>query len=215
MEARPTNEATRVPRRGLRSFTVGATGALVVALAITGLSLVGAGAQEPTDTTPETTTPDTTEEADWAAYDLCMDTQLGGDPFAAADQACADQLPAEIQADMAAWDEYDICVEATGAYDDPGLWGSSVVSVDTPDGFQTIDLGSGPATVTITSDGTSVSVTATGDATIVDEATLDAQWAELDQAIAACDPLLPAEFQNEPSEFPFGSDEALSTYAKG
>jgi len=197
----------------------------VVALAISGLSLVGAGAQEPADTaTPEalpsdTPATDATDEADWAAYDLCMDTQLGADPsdaqFAAADQACADQLPAEIQADMAAWDEYDTCVEATGAFDDPGLWESSVVSVDTPDGFQTINLGSDPATVTITSDGTSVSVTATGDATIVDEVTLDAQWAELDQAIAACDPLLPAEFQDGPAEFPFGNDEVLATDAKG
>jgi len=207
MELTPNPKSPTASRRSLRAFTAGATGALAVALAITGLSLVGAGAQEPTD------------EADWAAYDLCMDTQLGGDPsdaqFAAADQACADQLPADIQADMAAWDEYDTCVEATGAYDDPGLWESSVVSVDTPDGFQIINLGSGPATVTIASDGTSVSVTSTGDATIIDEAALDTQWAELDQAIAACDPLLPAEFQDGSAEFPLGSVEVLATNAKG
>jgi len=88
-----------------------------------------------------------------------------------------------------------------GYPDESLLGGLSVVSIDTPDGYQTIDLGSGPSTVTITSDGTKVSIDSTGDATVLDEAALEAQWAEFDKAASACDEFLPAEAQLVPGEF--------------
>jgi len=113
--------------------------------------------------------------------------------FQAADLACRDQLPADLQAEMAAWDDYDACMADIGLPDVAASGSLSVVSIDRPDGFQTIDLGTGPASVTITSDGTTVSVEATGDVTVVDEAALDAQWAEFDKASAACDQFLPED----------------------
>ena len=212
-----------------RAFSAGVAGAAVVALAVAGLGLVGAGAQEPT-TAPVAAAPadvdpsisvDTTksvdeyDEAAWAAYDACFDEQLGVDAeamdksfdeefdaqFRDADLACRDQLPVELQKEMVAWDDYDKCMTKIGYPDESLLGGLSVVSIDTPDGYQTIDLGSGPSTVTITSDGTKVSIDSTGDATVLDEAALDAQWAEFDKAASACDKFLPADAQLAPSEF--------------
>ncbi len=246
----PTSQSPPKPRNTstLRAFTVGVAGAAVVALAVAGFGLVGAGAQEPT-TVPTTPAPDASvpseattvdpsapiDDAAWAAYDACFDAHLGAEAkamldsfdeqfdgtlpsesagpvdqaamdvidaqFQAADLACRDQLPADLRAEMAAWDDYDACMAEIGFPDDAAFDSLSVVSIDTPDGFQTIDLGSGPATVTITSDGTTVSVESTGDATVLDEAALDAQWAEFDKAASACDQFLPADVQFDAGEF--------------
>jgi len=246
----PTSQSSTQSRNTstLRAFTVGIAGATVVALAVAGLGLVGAGAQEPT-TLPASPVSDASapsgattvdplapiDDAAWAAYDSCFDAHLGAEAkamldsfdeqfdgalpsetagpvdqaamdaidarFQAADLACRDQLPADLQAEMAAWDDYDACMADIGFPDDAAFDSLSVVSIDTPDGFQSIDLGSGPATVTITSDGTTVSVESTGDATVLDEAALDAQWAEFDKAAAACDRFLPADAQLGAGEF--------------
>jgi len=251
----PTSHSSENPRNtsSLRAFTVGVAGAAVVAMAVAGLGLVGAGAQEPTTTSvtaPFTSAVsvdpngssdlvDPVDDAAWAAYDACFDANLGAEAkamfdsfdeqpdgpvpvdsvgqvdqaamdvidaqFQAADQACRDQLPADLQAEMAAWDEYDTCMADIGYPDDAAFGGPSMVSVDTPDGFQSIDLGSGPATVTITSDGTTVSVESTGDATVLDEAALDAQWAEFDKAASACDKFLPEDALLDPAVVAPGS----------
>jgi len=234
----PTSHSSDKPHKtsSLRAFTVGVAGAAVVAMAVAGMGLVGAGAQEPTtvaspaaDTAPSASIDFAApvDDAAWTAYDVCFDANLGAEAkamfdsfdeqsdgplpvdsagpvdqaamdvidaqFQAADLACRDQLPADLQAEMAAWDDYDTCMADIGYPDDAAFGGLSVVSVDTPDGFQSIDLGSGPATITITSDGTTVSVESTGDATVLDEAALDAQWAEFDKAASACDKFLPAD----------------------
>ncbi len=125
----------------------------------------------------------------------------------AADRACRDRLPDDLRAELEAWDAYDACIDrelrARGLLDDgPPVDIPLTVSVDGPSGFQIVELGDGPATVTITSDGSTVEVSVDGDAELVDLTALDAEAAifdeEFEAAFAACDPLLPADMVLEP-----------------
>ena len=130
-------------------------------------------------------------DADWEAYDAARE---------AADQACRDLLPADVQAEMAVWDEFDQCLNDAGVGDDEAF-GLSSIHIETGDGFQVAEFGDENGSVTISGTAGNLSVTSDGGVTILDEAAMDAQWEEIDAAHEACEQLLPEEFQMEFGDF--------------
>lgn len=163
-------------------------------------------------------------DEDWAAFEECMADQLGdlwlepveieafeefpgdidefppfdeatGQSFKDADAACNDLLPEDIRAEMAAFEEFDVCLaEQLGDLDGPavGTVGfGTVVHVETPGGFEMIEFGEADGTVTITGNAEGVTVSTDGDVTVIDEAAMEAEWAEFDAAHEACEQLLP------------------------
>lgn len=129
-------------------------------------------------------------DAEWEAFDAA---------WTAADDACRDLLPAEVQAEMAEWDAYDECVGDLGALED-GL-GEAIVFVETGDGSQIVNFGEVEGSVTITGTAGGVTVTTDGGVTLLDEATLDAEWAAFDEAHTACEDLVPEGFSFDEAEF--------------
>ena len=126
-------------------------------------------------------------EEDWAAHDAAWE---------AADEACRELLPAEVQQEMAAWDEFDDCLRDAGVFDDD-FEGGSAVHIETGDGFQIAEFGEVDGSVTITGTDGDLTVTATGGVTLLDEAELDAQWEAFDAAHAACEDVLPQDLLEE------------------
>lgn len=145
----------------------------------------------------------------WRPYEECIDTQIGeiDDPWVdgeepseadweahdaawqAADDACRNLLPEDVQAEMAAWDAFDDCLREAGVFDDE--FSGSAVHIETGDGFQVAEFGDLEGTVTITGTDGNLTVTASGGATILDEDALDAEWKAFDEAHVACEDALP------------------------
>jgi hypothetical protein len=149
----------------------------------------------------------------WRPYEECIDGRLGDLPdpweegdtepdeaawesfdaaWEAADAACRDLLPAEAQAEMAAWDAFDECLTDAGVFDDE-FDVASTVHIETGDGFQVVEFGAVDGSVTISGTDGDLTVVASGGATVIDEDALDARWAEFDEAHAACEELLPED----------------------
>ena len=159
----------------------------------------------------------------WRPYDECIDSQVGelGEPWGegddpsdadweaydaawqAADEACRELLPDDVQAEMAAWDAFDECLNDAGAFDDE-FDGGTFVQIDTPDGFQMVEFGDIEGSVAIAGTADGVTVTSTGGVTVLDEAALDAQWEALDATQAGCEQLLPEDVFGDFDEFGFG-----------
>ncbi len=156
----------------------------------------------------------------WAAHEACMGEQLGidlgGDEptdaeldaldaitderWDAADAACDSLLPEEILAELAAFEEYEQCLdEQLGElgieFVDEPYHGSVVV--EGVDDVEFFDFGDGDGTVTITKVGDAITTSTDGDVTVVDLDALDAEWEEheaaWDQAHEACESLLPED----------------------
>jgi hypothetical protein len=113
-----------------------------------------------------------------------------GQQFADADEACREFLPDDVQAEMAAFDEFGDCVKDAGAFGSDFSDGT-VVRIETPDGFQQVEFGEAEGSVTITGTSDGVAVTSTGGVTVLDEAAFDAKWEAFDDAHEACADLLP------------------------
>jgi len=152
----------------------------------------------------------------WRPYEECVDTQIGDldneisnleadweahdAAWEAADEACRDLLPADVQAEMAVWDEFDQCLNDAGVgHDEP--FGLSSVHIETGDGFQVAEFGDENGSVTISGSAGNLSVTSDGGVTILDETAMDAQWEEIDAAHEACEQLLPEEFKTDFGDF--------------
>ncbi len=160
------------------------------------------------------------EIAAWAPYEECIDAQIAANPalalddakfdtdfgadktdaewealdaaWTAADDACADLLPEEAKAEMAAFEAFDQCLADAGITDD--FDSGPMVHIDGLDQFQVVEFGDVPGSVTITGDANGISVTTDGGVSVLDEAALDAEWEAYDAAEASCEALLPADF---------------------
>lgn len=165
-------------------------------------------------------TPTDESTADWEAFETCMAGQLGdlwaepeilfdeGDmiegefveavpwepadeqKFVEAEEQCNDLLPEDVQAEMEAWDAFDECLNDAGVFDEGDIVASSV-HIETGDGFQVAEFGEIEGSVTVSGTDGNLTVTATGGVTLLDENTLDAEWAAFDEAHQACESLLP------------------------
>ena len=142
------------------------------------------------------------EIAAWAPFEECLDNQLGtvdfdedadltdedwvalDAQFEAAEEACGDLLPEDIQAEMAAFEAFDQCLTDAG-FGEGDFDGGPVVHIDTGDGGQIIEFGEAAGTVTITGDANGISVDSSG-VTVIDEG-------EIDAAFEACEQLLPED----------------------
>jgi hypothetical protein len=122
-------------------------------------------------------------DADWEAYDAA---------WQAADEACRGLLPDDVQAEMAAWDAFNECINDADPFGGEFSSGA-VVNIETPDGFQMVEFGEIEGSVTITGTADGVTVTSTGGVTVLDESTLDAEWEAFDAAQAECEQLLPED----------------------
>ena len=115
--------------------------------------------------------------------------------FEAAHDACATFLPGELQEGMAAFEAFDECLQdqlgARGVPFDGGFEPGAAVHVESPDGFEMLEFGEGPGTVTITGDADGVVVETEGDVTSRSGADLEAEWESFDDAHEACEQLLP------------------------
>lgn len=115
--------------------------------------------------------------------------------FEAAHDACATLLPAELLEGMAAFEAFEECVQdqlgASGVPFDGGFEFGTAVHVESPDGFEMLEFGEGPGTVTITGDADGVVVETEGDVTSRSGADLEAEWESFDDAHEACEQLLP------------------------
>lgn len=156
------------------------------------------------------------EIAAWQPYEECIDGQIGSieDPWLsieeptaadfdahdaalqAADEACRDLLPADVQQEMAAWDAFDQCLSDAGLFDEDGF-AMSAVHIETGDGFQIAEFGDVEGSVTISGTAGNLEVVSSGGVTVLDEAALDAQWealdAEWEAAHQACEDQLPED----------------------
>ena len=126
-------------------------------------------------------------------------TEADEQAFEAADEACRDLLPADLQAELAEWDAYDTCVGDLGGFEDD--LGEAIVFVETGDGSQIVNFGELEGSVTITGSADGVTVSTDGGVTVLDEAALDAQWAEFGAAHEACEDLLPEDVFEEDMGF--------------
>ena len=124
--------------------------------------------------------------------DIELEEEFDESVFEAAEQACAALLPPELVELEAAWAAFDECLVANGVDvdHDEEFDEAAVVFVGGPDDERLIELGSGPATVTITSDGSSVDVVTTGD---VIEIEIEEDFDVEDEAFEACEVHLPDE----------------------
>ncbi len=173
---------------------------------------------------------------EWRAHAECIDGIIGDEPaidenlsdaeldtlfeqlestFMAAEEQCADLLPAEAKAEIEAWKAYDDCLAENGFsfddefedivegidlesfdLDDEMFEGAvdigNVVFVETADGSSIVELGEGDASVTITKSGDAIDVTTTGDAT-VESFDWDEAFVMDDPAFGACEDKLPED----------------------
>lgn len=162
-------------------------------------------------------------DAAWAAYDECLETELGIDfesadeaawegltdeAWTAADDACEDTLPQDIKDMNAAWEKYDDCLAENGIdfsdeviaideLDDDMLveeFGAAVF-VEDGENFTMAEFGDSDGTITITQTDGEIVVAGEGDVEILDEA--DFFDVEIDEeweaAHAACEGELPED----------------------
>jgi len=141
------------------------TGAALGALALAG-TVVGVGALAGAQDTPPT------DGAEWAAFDECLADHLG---------------ELWIEPEIVEFDDGDLAALESVVI------GTSVVHIESPDGFQVIEFGDSPATVTITGDADGLDVTTDGDVIVVDEEALEAEWETFDEAHEACEDQLPGD----------------------
>ena len=158
---------------------------------------------------------DAAEIAAWEPFEECIDSQIGDlpDPWVdgeeptdeeweaydgawmAAEEACADLMPEEARAEMEAWEAFDQCLADAGVLDDAmfdeGVEFGPVVHVESGDGFQIVEFGDVPGSVTISGDASGVTVSTDGGVTVLDETALDAEWEAFDAAHEECEKHLP------------------------
>ncbi len=140
----------------------------------------------------------------WAGYDDCFDNQLGiddstndadfdaitDDAWKAADDACREELPDEIRGELAAFAAFEECLVDNGVAEEIDGFGT-VVFVEGPDGFSTVEFGSVEGTVTISGNDDRVSISTSGDVTVLDDEAMDARWEAEEAAFETCEALLP------------------------
>lgn len=135
-------------------------------------------------------------EADWEAFDAA---------WQAADEACRDLLPADVQAELAAWDAFDQCLQDAGVFDDRAFDDSAFddsafdgdVHIETGDGFSIAQFGDVEGSVTVSGTAGNLEIVTSGGVTVLDEADLDAQWEAFDAAHQACEDQLPEDLKDD------------------
>ena len=182
-------------------------------------------------------------DADFAAYDECIENELGidfetaddaawegltDDAWMAADAACEDQLPQEIRDMNAAWEQYDDCLAENGIdfgdeaialedIDDAELiedFGAAVF-VEDGENFTVAEFGDADGTITITQTDGEIVVSGDGDVEILDESAFDFEVdEEWEAAHAACEGELPEDAFFGEGEWLEGDDLELFEFGE-
>lgn len=109
---------------------------------------------------------------------------------------CTSMIPEDLQAEFAAWDDFDKCLDDQLGLDEGfglGRVGSVTVDVPSEDGFDfsIFDFGENDGSITIVKDGDNISVTTDGDVTELDEFSFGDLDQDFEAAHDACADLLP------------------------
>jgi hypothetical protein len=177
-------------------------------------------------------------DADFAAYDECLENELGidfenaddaawegltDDVWMAADEACEDQLPQEIRDMNAAWENYDDCLAENGIdfsdeaialedFDEADLaedFGAAVF-VEDGENFTMAEFGDADGTITITQTDGEIVVSGDGEVEILDESAFDFEIDEdWEAAHTACEGELPEDAFIDEGEWLEGDDLEL------